>query len=139
MTTFVYAAGIGCRSGCAETSLRELLEQSLRAQPSAIDQLRGIASIDRKQNEIGLLALGERLRLPLAFFSAEELNAFADRVGATAAVALERTGSASVAEACALALAERLSGNRAELVIRKCRNADATFAVARAPSRSDGQ
>ncbi|MET0378031.1 MAG: cobalamin biosynthesis protein [Spongiibacteraceae bacterium] len=137
-----YFAGIGCRRGVLEESLRELLEQSLEQHDLRIDQLGGLASIDKKVDEIGLLALAKTLALPLQFFSADQLSPFSDRVTPSAVVARE-VGAANIAEACALAAAEAVNktrgDQRAELIIRKCKNADATFAVARASNFSPTQ
>jgi len=129
-----YFAGLGCRRGCSENSLRELLESALREHGLDPDQLGGLASIDLKFDEPGLLALAKTLNLPLQLFSADQLAAFADRVTSSAIVERE-IGAANVAEASALAAAEAINkthGNpRAELVIRKFKNAEATFALAR--------
>jgi len=127
----MYFAGFGCRRGCSETSLRELMEQALSAQGFRVEQLSGLASVDRKNDEEGLRALAQRMNLPLMFFSPEQLAACADRAGDKSEFALAAVGAASVAEASALALAERRSGQRAELIIRKHKNTDATFALAR--------
>jgi cobalt-precorrin 5A hydrolase len=125
-----YFAGIGCRRGCSENSLRTLLEQSLQQHGLQVHQVHGLASIDKKRDEDGLLALATTLKLPLQFFSTDQLTTFADRVAPSAIVKRE-VGTANVAEACALAVAEMHSDQRAELIIRKCKNADATFALAR--------
>ena len=122
--------GIGCRRGCSETSLRELLERTLLANAIAIESIAGIATIDSKRDEAGLQALAANLKLPLHFFSAPELNRFSERVDAAALIVLLETGAANIAEASALALAEKETRQAAELFVRKCKNADATLALA---------
>ena len=135
--SFSYYAGLGCRSGCSENSMRQLLEQALQDHGLTTDLLDGLASIDSKRNEPGLHALAHSLNLPLTFFSAQQLAQFDDRLSETSAITLRITSSTSVAEASALALAElalagQRSGRRSELIIAKRKNADATFALASA-------
>ncbi|HSB95307.1 MAG TPA: cobalamin biosynthesis protein [Spongiibacteraceae bacterium] len=130
-----YYAGLGCRSGCSEISLRRLLEQALQDHGLTLDLLDGLATIDSKRNEPGLQALAQSLHLPLTFFSTQQLAQFDDRLSETSAITLRITGSTSVAEASALALAELAlarqgSGRRGQLIIAKRKNADATFALA---------
>lgn len=127
-----YFIGIGCRRGCSETSLRELLDRTLHENAIAIETLAGIATIDSKRDEAGLLSLATNLKLPLHFFSAVELNRFSERVDASALIVLLETGAANIAEASALALAEKETGQAAELIVRKCKNADSTLALATA-------
>ena len=124
-----YFAGIGCRRSCTAEALYELLSQSLREYDIAPTRLAAIASIDGKTDEAGLRELAERLDVSLLFFSAEQLRAYADRVGPASTAALQTAGT-NVAETCALAAAEMLSGQRADLIIPKCKSADATFALA---------
>ena len=65
--------GIGCRRGTAESTIDAAISAALHA--AGIDR-RAIcraASIDLKADEAGLLSYCEKNRLPLAFYSAEEL------------------------------------------------------------------
>jgi cobalt-precorrin 5A hydrolase len=133
-----YFAGMGCRSGCTEHTLHELLQHSLRAHSIAIEQVVAIASIDSKNDEPGLRTLAERLDMSLLFFSAEHLQRYADCVSEPTDTVRDAVGT-NVAEASALAAAyfsvgmlsmETSGEQRAELIIRKCKNADATFALA---------
>jgi cobalt-precorrin 5A hydrolase len=124
-----YVGGIGCRSGCAEHSLRELMTQSLSGYNIAIEQVVGLASIDSKRDEAGLHQLAENLNISVSYFSVEQLREYAGHVSAAAEIVMNTAGT-NVAEASALAGAEILGGQRAELIIRKCKNRDATFALA---------
>ncbi|MGH8436050.1 MAG: cobalamin biosynthesis protein [Pseudomonas sp.] len=128
--TPLYIAGLGCRRGCSEAALRELLEQTLPAYGLRLTDLNGLASIEHKRTEPGVLALAQTLGLPLVFFPAAQLAAFDSRLTQHSAIALRATGCAGVAEASALAQAEALSGRRAELLISKHSNASASFALA---------
>lgn len=124
-----YVAGIGCRRGCSEQSLRELLTQSLHEYTISIEQIGALASIDSKRDEAGLSQLATSLKISVLYFSAEQLRDYAGRVGEAAAIVLNTAGT-NVAEASALAGAEMLGEQCAELIIRKCKNSDATFALA---------
>ncbi len=122
-------AGLGCRRGCSADELSTALIGSLHAQGLTVDNLTGLASITHKRDEPGLLALAERLGLQLSCFSVEELQPYQHRVQGSP-LTLVATGSPAVAEPCALALAERLSGQPAQLLGEKTRDASATCALA---------
>ncbi|MEK1939682.1 MAG: cobalamin biosynthesis protein, partial [Pseudomonas sp.] len=116
--------------GCSEGVLRRLLEQTLHSLGLSLADLAGLASVAHKREEAGLLALARSLNLPLAWFAPEQLQVVSDRIGAVSHLALHATGAASVAEACALAQVEALSGRRANLHIGKQTSAQATVAIA---------
>jgi cobalt-precorrin 5A hydrolase len=125
-----YIAGIGCRAHCSEAELRQLLEQTLAANGLTVSDLSGLASLAHKREEPGLLALAASVGLPVAWFTPEQVQAVNDRLSAVSAIALASVGTASVAEACALAQADVLSGGRGLLRITKHSSARATVAVA---------
>lgn len=122
-------AGLGCRRGCGVDELSTLLEETLAAQQLTVDNLIGLASIEHKRTEPGLLGLAERLTLPLTCFSPDELAPFQTH-GRGSALTLNSTGSPAVAEPCAQALATRLGGRGARLLGGKTRSANATCALA---------
>lgn len=124
-----YFAGIGCRRGVSAASLYELVTSALHEHGIAPDRLAAIASVDSKRDEPALRELADRLDASLLFFSADHLQRYADRVSAASAMVIDTAG-ANVAESAALAAAESLSAGRAALIIPKCKNADATFALA---------
>ena len=77
--------------------------------------------------------LAVELGLPIVFYPAAVLNEYSDRLSRKSEIVFRETGCHGVAEAAALAHAERLVSHdfRAELIIAKQKNADATLAVAR--------
>lgn len=123
--------GLGCQRGCSASALRGLLDQTLRAHGLALDEVRGLASIDLKRDEPGLLALAAQLRLPLTCFSSAQLLVYQDRLTHRSAIAFEHTGCHGVAESAALALAEQLGITRATLLIARQKSPQATLALAR--------
>jgi cobalt-precorrin 5A hydrolase len=127
----VYAAGFGCRRGCAEASLKRLMEQSLHDAGITVSQISALASIDSKKDEHGLLALSQTLDIPLHFFPSVQLSTYDHGISQISDIALKQTGSVSIAEAAALACIESLhAGKHADLKISKRSNGEATFALA---------
>ena len=126
-------AGVGCNRGCSLEPLLVLLDQTLASHGLRRDDLRALASIELKQDEPGLHQLAAMLGVPITFYPATLLNEYSDRLSRKSGIVFRETGCYGVAEAAALACAERLVNHdfRAELIIPKQKNADATLAVAR--------
>jgi cobalt-precorrin 5A hydrolase len=125
-------AGIGCARDCPLPPLLELLEQTLASHGLHYQDLEALASIDLKQDEPGLRALSQQLDIPIAFYPASKLRDYETRLSQKSATVFRETGCYGVAEAAALAHAERLISHRkAELIIPKHKNPLATVAVAR--------
>lgn len=103
----VLYAGFGCRRGCPVETLAVLLRQTLANHALPLNALRGIASIDPKAREPGLLALAERLGLPFICFDTTHLLAFEPLLSQRSAGVFAQTGCWGVAESAALALAGR--------------------------------
>ena len=127
-------AGLGCNRGCPLERLLALLDQTLINHGLQRSELQGLASIELKQDEAGLHQLAERLQLPIHFYPAAVLAEYGDRLSRKSEIVFRETGCYGVAEAAALAHAERLIDHRyrAELIVQKQKNADATLAIARA-------
>jgi len=122
--------GLGCQRGCALQALLDLLDAALAEGGIERHRITALASIDRKQDEPGLLALAQALNLPLQCFSAAQLAAYEGRLSHRSAVAFAHTGCYGIAESAALALAEQLSGAPARLLIPHKKSARATLALA---------
>ena len=67
--------GIGCRRGTPKDNIEELVIQELKKLKVTMSVVKGIASIDVKKDEEGLLSFAEENAFPIRFYSAEELNA----------------------------------------------------------------
>ncbi|WP_426101552.1 MULTISPECIES: cobalamin biosynthesis protein [unclassified Pseudomonas] len=122
--------GLGCQRGCALQALLDLLDAALAEGGIERHRITALASIDRKQDEPGLLALAQVLNLPLQCFSAAQLAVYEGRLSHRSAVAFAHTGCYGIAESAALALAEQLSGAPARLLIPRKKSARATLALA---------
>jgi len=122
--------GLGCQRGCDVETLLELFNAALAEGGIERQRISALASIDRKQDEPGLLALAQVLALPLAFFSAAQLALYEDRLSHKSGTVFAHTGCYGIAESAALALAEQLSQGPATLLITRKKTARATFALA---------
>lgn len=110
--------------------LLALLEQTLDKHQLNIAHLSALASSSHKQHEAGLLQLATHLQLPLLLVPPQQLARYNDRLSQHSALSLHITGSAGVAQASALAHAERLAYGRTELLGERCNTASATCAIA---------
>jgi cobalt-precorrin 5A hydrolase len=119
--------GVGCNRGTAaediEKSFYALLEQHA-IEPKAI---RGLATIDIKNDEHGILQFAETHNLDLSFFTRDDLNSVSN-VSFSKAV-MKAVGVQGVAEPAAL-LAAGSGGFESRLIIRKMKWKDVTLAVA---------
>ena len=106
----ILVAGLGCRRGCGADELLALLRACLREAGLDEAALNALASSEAKALEGGLRDLSRQLRLPLELLDAQRLAPYEQRLTSTSERARQVTGSAGVAEAAALALAERHRG-----------------------------
>ena len=67
--------GVGCRKGIGGDAVRKAVLEILRKTGVFRQAVCGIASIDLKKDEQGLLAFAREWELPAVFYTAEELNA----------------------------------------------------------------
>ena len=119
--------GLGCNRGTVAADF-ELAVTDLCAQ-NRLDRraIAGIASIDLKADEAGLLQFARENNLPLCFYAAEELNRV-EGVSHSAAV-MAATGAQGVAEPAAI-LAAGDGIMPGQLIVRKIKWKDVTAAVA---------
>ena len=122
--------GLGCNRG-AKAADFELAITELCAQYH-LDRcaIAGIATIDLKADEAGLLQFARENNLPIRFYTAEELNRV-EGISASAAV-LAATGARGVAEPAAMLAAsdDTIPGQPGQLIVRKIKWKDVTAAVA---------
>lgn len=97
--------GIGCRRGTSRELIETAITQVFSQFGLAENQIAGIATVDRKSHETGLLEYCEAHQFPLLLFSVEELSAIASLHGYVPVVPnppIDRIGTPSVAEAAAI-------------------------------------
>jgi len=121
-------AGIGCNRGTSAEEITDAIDAVFRKHGLSIKSLNGLASVDAKRDETGLVDAAKRLRLPLTFCDKITLNAVPD-VPNPSEAPMKFVGVQGVAEPAAL----HVSGGR--LVVEKVKSGNVTVAVAESPSR----
>ena len=94
--------GIGCERNTDEKVIQRAINESLNQNGLSHLSISGLATIDKKNDEIGLLNLSKKNEWPIYFFSAPELSQV--NVPTPSNVVLNEMGTASVAEAAAILL-----------------------------------
>lgn len=92
--------GIGCRKNTTCGEIEEAVTKTLKKIRLDISSVTGLASLDAKKNEKGLLEFAEKHKIEPAFYSAEELNRI--KCPNKSPRAEKEFGTSSVAEAAAL-------------------------------------
>ena len=92
--------GIGCVRNTDEKMIQRAIKESFYKNDLSLLSIAGIATIDKKNDEIGLLNLSKRNEWPIYFFTAFELSQV--KVPNPSNVVIKEMGTASVAEAAAI-------------------------------------
>lgn len=120
-----YVVGMGCRKNKATEELLAFYQETLEQAMVEPGEVYALASIDKKKDEPGLLAISERMRIPFFTYTAEELN----RVGAcvhSSEFVKAQVGVDNVCERAALAGC----GTNGELIYEKHAFDGMTIAIA---------
>lgn len=117
------SVGIGCERGTEPSEVQHLIDATLAEHGLAAASIASFASIDLKEDEAAISALGH-----VRFFTTRQLNAESSRVERPSEVVRAEVGTPSVAEASALAAA----GPDAKLIVPKQKSRRATIAIAEA-------
>ncbi|MEH2288122.1 cobalamin biosynthesis protein [Nostoc sp.] len=99
--------GIGCKQGTSWELIDWAIEQVFRENQLFAGAIAGIATIDTKASEVGLIKLCRLRNLPLKTFSAEILSSIC--VPNPATITNDKVGTPSVAEAAAMLAASQLT------------------------------
>lgn len=92
--------GIGCERDTSVSLIESAVTEVLNKYNLERKAIASLATIDLKNDEIGILALAEKWNLPLQIFTAEELNSVS--VPNPSSIVENEVGTPSVAEASAL-------------------------------------
>ena len=125
-----FVLGVGCSRGCHPDELSGLVESVLTDSEVAAGSIACVASLDLKADEPAVFELADSLGVPLTLFSADELEEEAHRLANPSEVVFKEVGCHGVAEGAALSA----SGKGGQLFVEKTKSANATCALARAPS-----
>jgi len=115
--------GIGCRRGLSAKIIERAATIMLWDYKIPLVRVCAVATIDIKQNEEGLLDFAKAHKMPLHFYSAEELAAVAGDFSASERV-LKAVGADNVCERAAA-----LCGGNGKLILRKTAMNGVTVAV----------
>lgn len=118
-------AGIGCNRNTDTAEILNHLENVLAENRLARSSLKGLASIDVKADENGLIMAAENLELPLTFFSKPELNQVKN-IKNPSKIVEKHVGVKSVCEAAAI-----LATGNGTLIVAKQSTQNVTVAIAR--------
>lgn len=69
-----YVVGMGCRKNKDTEELLAFYQETLEQAMVELGEVYALASIEKKKDEPGLLAISERMRIPFFTYTAEELN-----------------------------------------------------------------
>ncbi|MCK5663901.1 MAG: cobalamin biosynthesis protein, partial [Thiotrichaceae bacterium] len=122
--------GIGCDRDTPLESIETAVFQALQEAQLSIDNVRSLASIDKKSDEPGLLALAEKFHWTIKFYTAHELSQV--EVPNPSEVVRKYVGTSAVAEAAALLAAHT---QMQDLIVEKYKyrgqdNRNATVSIA---------
>ncbi len=92
--------GIGCIRGTSQGLIASAIEQVCQAYHLATEAIAGVATIDIKGDEVGLVNYCAQNQYPLLTYSADVLNTI--KVPNPSSVVQEEVGTSSVAEAAAI-------------------------------------
>lgn len=109
--------GIGCERGTSRQLIETAIQQVCRDNQLALCAIAGIATIDLKANEVGLVELCRDLGWPLQTFPSDVLRPVC--VPNPSAVVEAEVGTPSVAEAAALCASSKESKNQNPLLVPK--------------------
>ena len=118
-------AGIGCNRNTEAAEILTHLEEVLEKNNLAPSSLKGLASIDLKADENGLIMMAGNLKLPLTFFNKQELNQVKN-IKNPSKVVEKHVGVKSVCEAAAI-----LATRHGTLIVPKQSTKNVTVAIAR--------
>lgn len=124
--------GIGCNRNTPEMEFKESLDELFGELALCKESIRNIASIDKKADEIGLLAFADSLGVEIEFYPSNEINQLENL--SISPAALKAVGAIGVAEPTAI-----LSAGTSLLLCRKRKWKNITMAIAQAPFTLSGQ
>ena len=109
--------GIGCQKGISQQLINLAIKKVFQENQLIYNEIAGIATIDKKASEIGLLEFCNLEKLPLKIFNAELLNnVFVPNPNNTIT---KLVGTSSVAEAAAILAASEITSTEIMLLVPK--------------------
>lgn len=120
----VLTVGIGCNRNTPAHEIENFLLKIFEEQGWSVKSIYRFASSDIKQDEQGLIAFSEDMKIKVDFFTREQLNSV-ETIENPSEIVEKHLGVKSVCEAAAI-----LSGNKGKLIMAKRKTPNVTLAVA---------
>ena len=127
--------GIGCERGTAKELIATAIDQTCQNYHLATEAIAGIASIDIKADEAGIIEVCQQRNLAFKTYDARQLDEV--EVPTPSQVVRQEVGTASVAEAAAI-----LAGNKllvSKQIFKSDRSGAVTIAIAQADTECIGR
>jgi cobalt-precorrin 5A hydrolase/precorrin-3B C17-methyltransferase len=130
--------GVGCERGSSRHLIETAILQTCQAYQLAQEAIAGIATIDRKADEVGLQELCQTRNWPMRCFTSEQLKSVP--VPNPSAIVETEVGTASVAEAAAILASEPGVLRVPKQIVRRVGESGAvTVAIAQADREYTGR
>ncbi len=114
--------GIGCKKGVRSQKIEDNIISLYEENNLSIDSIRNLATIDKKQDEKGLIEFSDKYSIPIVFYTADELNQI--DVDNPSPHVIKAVGAKGVAEPAAV-----LSSNNGKSLLKKIKRGDITLAI----------
>ncbi|PWI58730.1 cobalt-precorrin 5A hydrolase [Sulfoacidibacillus thermotolerans] len=118
----VLVVGIGCNRNTSEQEIEQVILATLHERGLAWQSVRNLATIDKKADEPGLLAVCEKYHWPLVTYSAQELNTV--ELPHPSDTVFRYVGAYGVSEPAA-----RLSAQASDWIVEKVKSGNVTVSV----------
>ncbi|AKS37581.1 cobalamin biosynthesis protein CbiG [Anoxybacillus gonensis] len=119
----VIVIGIGCNRGTSAEEIEHVIDETLQQLRFSMKSVKALCTIDLKKDEEGLLAVANKYKWPLIFYTPEQLNAVP--IDEPSETVFRYTGAYGVSEPAA----KRYSGQN-KLVLTKKKSGNVTISVA---------
>ena len=127
----IYTLGMGCERHCPNEYLVELRDECLAKAGLQLTDIHSVNSIDIKADETGLIWLADTMARPFNTWHKDPLSKVEHQLSTKSDYIFKTMGVYGVAESAALVGASHVTGDVAELILPKHKNAKATCAIAR--------
>lgn len=127
----IYTLGMGCERNCPNDYLVNIRDECLAKAGLTLNDIHSVHSIDIKADEVGLIGLADDMQRPFSTWTKHQLAKVEHQLSTKSDYIFKTVGVYGVAESAALVGASHITGDVAELILPKHKNAKATCAIAR--------
>ena len=124
--------GVGCNRGTSREEVEAVVAYLFEREALSLHSIKGIATIDLKKDEPGLIAFARDSGMEIEFFPSDALNYVSSAYNIEASGTVKAaTGAVAVAEPAAVLSAKKASGN-CTIIMSKEKRGNVTLAIAKA-------